>query len=111
MKSCHYIAMVTHVHINAGKAIHASVGRIALSMCLTCASSGLLQTCISGLVQIYKRDETFNANEIANSVLGALVAITGCCPFIEPPWAILIGRKEGLERGEGGKGASVCVCE
>ena len=60
-------------------------------MCLTCASSGLLQTTISGLVQIYKRDETFNANEIANSVLGALVAITGCCPFIEPWFAVLIG--------------------
>ena len=48
---------------------------------------------ISGLVQIFKRDETFNANEIANAVLGALVSVTGCCPFIEPPYAILIGRK------------------
>ena len=77
--------------IPPGKTIHAAVGRIALCMCLTCASSGLLQTIISGLVQIYKRDETFNANEIANSVLGALVAITGCCPFIEPWFAVLIG--------------------
>ena len=80
-----------HGYTPTGKAIHASVGRIALSMCLTCASSGLLQTTISGLVQIYKRDETFNANEIANAVLGGLVAITGCCPFIDPPFAILIG--------------------
>ena len=46
---------------------------------------------MSGLVQLYKRDETFNTNEIANAVLGALVAVTGCCPFIDPPWAILIG--------------------
>lgn len=40
---------------------------------------------------MYKRDETFNSNEIANGVLACLVAVTGCCPFIDPPWAILIG--------------------
>ena len=40
---------------------------------------------------MYKRDETFNTNEIANGVLACLVAVTGCCPFIDPPWAILIG--------------------
>ena len=62
-------------------------------MCLGGASAGILQTMISGLVQIFKRDETFNANEIANAVLGALVSVTGCCPFIDPPWAIVIGRK------------------
>lgn len=60
-------------------------------MCLSCASAGITQTLISGLVQIYKRDETFNANEIANVVLGALVAVTGCCPFINPPFALIIG--------------------
>ena len=60
-------------------------------MCLVCAAGGLTQTIVSALVQIYKRDETFNANEIANGVLGCLVAITGCCPFIDPPWALLIG--------------------
>jgi len=75
----------------SGKAIHAAVGRIALVMCLTCASAGIVQTCLSGLVQIYKRDTTVNANEIANVVLGALVAVTGCCPFIDPRFAILIG--------------------
>ncbi len=74
-----------------GKAIHAAVGRIALVMCLTCASAGLTQTFLSGLVQIYKRDTTINANEIANVVLGGLVAVTGCCPFINPGYAILIG--------------------
>ncbi len=75
----------------SGKAVHAAVGRIALVMCLGCASAGIVQTIISGLVQIYKRDETFNSNEIANAVLGALVSVTGCCTFIDPPWAILIG--------------------
>ena len=40
---------------------------------------------------MFKRDETFNTNEIANGVLACLVAVTGCCPFIDPPWAILIG--------------------
>ena len=43
--------------------------------------------------QIYKRDTEFNTNEIANGVLACLVAVTGCCPFIDPLWAILIGRK------------------
>ena len=70
---------------------HAAVGRIALTMCLAAASGGLTQTIISALVQIYKRDETFNANEIANGVLACLVAVTGCCPFIDPPWALVIG--------------------
>ena len=41
--------------------------------------------------QIYKRDEAFNTNEIANGVLACLVAVTGCCPFIDPLWALLIG--------------------
>ena len=67
------------------------MGRIALTMCLSAASGGLTQTIVSALVQIYKRDETFNANEIANAVLASLVAVTGCCPFINPPFAILIG--------------------
>ena len=77
--------------MHAGKAVHAAVGRIALVMCLACASAGTVQVLICGLVQIYKRDETFNTNEIANVVLGALVAVTGCCPFIDPRYAILIG--------------------
>lgn len=78
----------------SGKAVHAAVGRIALVMCLSCASAGIVQVLVSGLVQIYKRDETFNTNEIANVVLGALVAVTGCCPFINPPFALLIGSKD-----------------
>lgn len=83
----------------AGKAIHAAVGRIALVMCLACASAGIVQVLVSGLVQLYKRDETFNTNEIANVVLGALVAVTGCCPFIEPGFAILIGSESTYRYG------------
>lgn len=60
-------------------------------MCLACASAGTVQVLVSGLVQLYKRDETFNTNEIANVILGALVAVTGCCPFITPAFAIIIG--------------------
>ena len=71
--------------------MHAAVGRIALVMCLACASAGIVQALICGLMQIYKRDENFNVNEIANVILGALVAVTGCCPFIHPPFAIIIG--------------------
>lgn len=76
---------------SAGKAVHAAVGRIALVMCIACASAGTVQVLVSGLVQVYKRDTTFNTNEIANVILGALVAVTGCCPFIDPPFAVIIG--------------------
>lgn len=62
-------------------------------MSLAAASGGLTQTIISGLVQIYKRDETFNTNEIANGMLACLVAVTGCCPFIGNGFSILIGGK------------------
>ena len=62
-------------------------------MCLAAASGGITQTIVSALVQMYNRHEHFNTNEIANAVLANLVAVTGCCPFIEPSWSILIGRK------------------
>lgn len=62
-------------------------------MSLAAASAGLTQSIISGVVQIYKRDENYNTNEIANGILASLVAVTGCCIFIEPPFAILIGGK------------------
>ena len=91
---CRYVVSNGH----SGKTIHAAVGRIALVMCLACASAGLVQTLISGLVQIYKRDTTINANEIANVVLGGLVAVTGCCPFIDPRYAILIGGELSMVR-------------
>ena len=67
------------------------MGRIALTMSLAAASGGLTQAIISGLVQIYKRDETYNTNEIANGMLACLVAVTGCCPFIENGFSIVIG--------------------
>lgn len=79
--------------IPLGKTAHAAVGRIALTMCLAAASGGVTQTVVSGLVQLYYRHENFNTNEIANAVLANLVAVTGCCPFIEPSWSILIGRE------------------
>ena len=60
-------------------------------MCLACASAGTVQVIVCALVQIYKCDDHFNINEIANVVLGALVAVTGCNPFIDPRYAILIG--------------------
>ena len=75
----------------AGEANHAAVGRIALTMSLAAASGGLTQAIISALVQLYKRDENYNTNEIANAILASLVAMTGCCVFMEPPFAVLIG--------------------
>ncbi len=78
----------------AGKAIHATIGRIALVMCLSCASAGTVQVGVCALVQMCQKDQTsINTNEVANVILGALVAVTGCCPFIDPPFAILIGSK------------------
>ena len=79
--------------LHAGKTSHAAVGRIALTMCLAAASGGITQCIVSGLVQIYNRHEHFNTNEMANAVLANLVAVTGCCPFVDPPFAILIGRE------------------
>ena len=86
---CLMVPNVTHT----GKTSHAAVGRIALTMCLAAASGGITQCIVSGLVQIYNRHEHYNTNEIANAVLANLVAVTGCCPFVNPPFAILIGRK------------------
>ena len=77
----------------AGKALHAAVGRIALVMCLSCASAGIVQVIVSTVVQMILVEEQVNTNEVANVVLGALVAVTGCAPFMDPPYAILIGGK------------------
>ena len=62
-------------------------------MCLSCASAGLVQAIVSSIVQWSRGDRHINTNEIANAVLGGLVAVTGCCPFIDPPFAIIIGGK------------------
>ena len=78
---------------SAGKSNHVAVGRIALTMCLSCASAGTVQALISSTVQWWRGDKHINTNEIANAVLGGLVAVTGCCPFIEPPFAVIIGSR------------------
>ena len=62
-------------------------------MCLSCASAGLLQAILSGVVQSWRNDKHINTNEIANAVIGGLVAVTGCCPFIKSELAVVIGRK------------------
>jgi ammonia channel protein AmtB len=41
--------------------------------------------------QLRTRATSTNANEIANGILGALVAITSGCPFVYPEWAAGIG--------------------
>ena len=86
-------ALYHDVSSNPGKTAHAAVGRIALTMCLAAASGGITQCIVSGLVQMYNRHEYYNTNEIANAVLASLVAVTGCCPFIEPASSLLIGCK------------------
>ena len=46
----------------------------------------------SGLVQMANRHAHCNTNELTNAVVASLeVAVTGCCAFIEAPWAIIIG--------------------
>ena len=87
------VCFIFYVSSNPGKTAHAAVGRIALTMCLAAASGGITQCIVSGLVQMYNRHEHYNTNEIANAVLASLVAVTGCCPFIEPYSSLLIGRK------------------
>ena len=62
-----------------------------MSVSLAAASGGVTQTAVSGLVQMSNRHTHFNTNEVTNAVLASLVAVTGCCAFIHPPRAILIG--------------------
>lgn len=51
----------------------------------------MAQVAVSTAVHFIRNDEHFTTNEIANAIMGALVAVTGCCPFIDPEWAIFIG--------------------
>ncbi|XP_065829790.1 putative ammonium transporter sll1017 [Oscarella lobularis] len=66
-------------------------GRIAINMILCTGSAGLVAVCIAGYAQLRLRSRSTNVNEIANGILGALVAITSGCPFVTPQWAIGIG--------------------
>ncbi|XP_062514921.1 putative ammonium transporter sll1017 isoform X2 [Corticium candelabrum] len=66
-------------------------GRIAMNMIICAGSAGLVAVCIAGAAQLRTRGSSTNANEIANGVLGALVAITSGCPFVYPEWAFGIG--------------------
>jgi ammonia channel protein AmtB len=75
----------------SGKMAHAAVGRICTTICLAAASGGVTQAILSGLVQMASRHAHYNTNELANAVVASLVAVTGCCAFISPPWAIPIG--------------------
>lgn len=72
---------------------HAAVGRMCTTICLAAASGGVTQALVCGLVQMANRHTHYNTNELANSVVASLVAVSGCCAFVEPPWAILIGSK------------------
>eukprot|EP00118_Oscarella_pearsei_P011726 m.80803 g.80803 ORF g.80803 m.80803 type:complete len:116 (+) comp36205_c0_seq26:1370-1717(+) len=66
-------------------------GRIAVNMILCTGSAGLVAVLIAGCAQLRNRSHSTNVNEIANGILGALVAITSGCPFVSPGWAIGIG--------------------
>eukprot|EP00118_Oscarella_pearsei_P009549 m.55441 g.55441 ORF g.55441 m.55441 type:complete len:601 (+) comp34472_c0_seq5:616-2418(+) len=66
-------------------------GRIAINMILCTGSAGLVAVCIAGMAQLRARSRSTNVNEIANGILGALVAITSGCPFVTAEWAIGIG--------------------
>ena len=76
-----------------------------MCLCLSAASGGMTQATISGLVQMYTRHTHYNTNELANAVLASMVAVTGCCAFIEPHWALLIGSEFMYVRN-----CYVCLC-
>uniref|UniRef100_A0A1X7TMW8 Ammonium transporter AmtB-like domain-containing protein n=2 Tax=Amphimedon queenslandica TaxID=400682 RepID=A0A1X7TMW8_AMPQE len=70
---------------------HAMPSIIAVNMIMAAASGGILAVMIASWAQIRSQSESMNANEIANGVLSALVAITSSCPFVEYWGACLIG--------------------
>ena len=44
--------------------------------------AGIVATLVALFAQLRHRSRYINTNEIANGILGSLVAITGCCPYI-----------------------------
>ena len=85
---------------------HAVPSIIAINMIMAGVTGGIVVVIIASclgsskdqckfmliiLSQINSASESMNANEIANAVLSALVAITAGCPFVEYWAACLIG--------------------
>jgi Amt family ammonium transporter len=82
----------THDHFGTYSWMYYNIpGRIAMNMIICAGSAGLVAVLIAGGAQLRTRATSTNANEIANGILGALVAITSGCPFVYPEWAAGIG--------------------
>eukprot|EP00731_Ephydatia_muelleri_P027876 Em0019g749a len=64
---------------------------IAINMIMAAASGGIIAILIATWAQVRLRASSINANEVANGVLSALVAITAGCPFVDYWGACLIG--------------------
>jgi Amt family ammonium transporter len=70
---------------------HSIPSFIAINMILAAASGGVIAVLIASWAQLRTQSESVNANEIANGVLSALVAITAGCPFVDYWAACIIG--------------------
>eukprot|EP00117_Sycon_ciliatum_P041986 scpid40849/ scgid30611/ Putative ammonium transporter sll0537 len=75
----------------SGKVHHSILGRIALNMVVSGCFGGICGILIALFAQLRSRSRFINTNEIANCILGSLVAITGVCPYIDSPRAIVVG--------------------
>ncbi|KAL5463170.1 hypothetical protein EMCRGX_G032047 [Ephydatia muelleri] len=64
---------------------------IAINMIMAAASGGTVAIVIATWAQVRLQASSINANEVANGVLSALVAITAGCPFVDYWGACLIG--------------------
>ena len=95
----HYTAMVIYMADNDSHSVlvdrmtalvrlqvhHSIVGRIALNMVVSGCFGGLCGVVIAVFAQLRSRSTSINTNEMANCILGSLVAITGVCPYIDAP--------------------------
>ena len=77
----HFLACVL-LHNIPDQVHHAILGRIALNMVIAGGVAGIVATLVALFAQLRHRSRYINTNEIANGILGSLVAITGCCPYI-----------------------------